>query len=93
MSIIPDSPIPRTAIARWEIDAFSARIDARTVVLVYVGYDSDGNRVATLRFELSDSTTPNFAAFVAACPAAPTFKRQIEAFGAQLAALLAGTVS
>ena len=92
MAITPSQPISRTPVARWEIDGFGARIGAHTVVLVYFGYDANNVKVAEKRFELSDDTTPNFAAFVAACPAAPNLRRQIEQFGATLNSDLSGAV-
>lgn len=92
MSITPSQPIPRTPVARWEIDGFGARVGAHSVVLVYFGYDANGVKIAEKRFELNDDTTPSFATFIAACPAGPNFKRQIEQFGATLHADLSGTV-
>lgn len=91
MSITPSQPIPRTSVTRWETD-FSARIGARMVVLIYTGYDATGNKIAERRFDLTDDSTPSFAQFVAACPAGPAFKRQVEQFGATLHSDLGGTV-
>jgi hypothetical protein len=93
MSITPPSPIPRSAIARWELDGFSARVGARTVVLVFIGYDVQDKPVATRRFDVTDDTAITFANLNAACPAGGTFKRQIEEFAPTLAAELSGNVT
>jgi hypothetical protein len=92
MAITPSSPIPRTPVARWEIDGFGIRINAHTVVLVYFGYDANNIKIAEKRFDLSDTSSPTFAAFIAACPAGPTLRRQIEQFGASLDSELSGSV-
>jgi len=92
MAITPPQPIPRPAIASWELDALGARLGARTVVLVYFGYDVQGKKVAEKRFEVTDNSPHTFAELVAACPAGINFKRQLEQFGVTLDAELSGSV-
>ncbi len=93
MTIIPSQPKPRTSVANWKLDAAALRIYDRHVTLIYGGYDSVGARVDEHRFDIADDTTPTLAAFIAACPAGPTFKQQIETFGATLHPDLVGTIS
>lgn len=92
MSITPPSPIPRSAVALWELDAIGVRLKDRTVVLIYGGYDAQDRRVAEKRFDLSDTSTPTLATYLAACPAGMNFKRQSEQFGVTLDPELAGDV-
>lgn len=91
--ITPSQPIARTPIARWETDSIGLQIGRRVVILIFGGYDSNNNRVAERRFEVTDATTPSVSDFLAAVPTAPTLKRQCESFGATISAELAGTVS
>jgi len=93
MTITPGSPKPRTSVANWKLDAAALRIYDRRVTLIYGGYDAGGLRVDEHRFDITDDTTPTLATFIAACPAGPTFKQQVETFGATLHADLAGAVS
>lgn len=93
MSITPTSPIKRSDIVEWELDAIELRLKRRAVVLVYGGYDAENKRVDEHRFNLSSQSVPTVTEFIAACPAGPNFKRQAEAFGANLHPDLVGTAS
>ena len=83
MSITYDSPVARLALTTKRLMRFAADPVARRIICLFeIGIIVDGRfvKVEESRREFTDETTPSFADFVAACPAAAPLRRQAEQY-------------
>ena len=84
MAITYTTPISTPDLSTKRLVRFAADPPARRVICLFeIGYlDGSGAFVKVMesRREFTDDTTPPFADFVAACPAAGPLRRQVEQY-------------
>lgn len=93
MTITLTTPIVGPSTITAKADGIGARTYDQTVVIIIGLYDGTGKRIGEQRMEVNATTVPSWSAFVSSCPAAPTFRNQVEAFAAANLANLAGSVT